>query len=179
MVIISSAKISTKCPFLKSTFNQNTAKKGLRTLPNSVIDLFVRVLWNSCNRTSENIYKSIRSGALFYKNYTTDTFLVPITKEKKQKKKTLCIAAPFSLILNVCSPGISTLTRTGSKKNASWERSEILSRTYLLLKKALRIFLQGVWNSRKNKRFKQFHLFNIVLTTILKTDTTANASFEC
>ena len=78
-----------KLSLLKSLFNQNTGRKGLRTLPNSVIDLFMRVPRNSCNKTLENIQKNIRSGALFYKNYTTDTFLVVITKEKIFKKNPL------------------------------------------------------------------------------------------
>ena len=53
------------------------------------IDLFMRVLWNSCNKTLENIQKNIRSWVPFYKNYTTDTFLEVITKEKMFKKNAL------------------------------------------------------------------------------------------
>ena len=78
-----------KFSLLKSIFNQNTGRKGLRKLPNCVIDPFMRVLWNSCKKTSENIQKNIRSGALFYKNYSTDTFLLVITKEEMFEKNTL------------------------------------------------------------------------------------------
>ena len=46
----------------------------------------------------------------------------------------------------------------------------------MLVKKALHIFLGGVWKSRK---IKQFDVFNIPLTTILKCDTTTNAAIEC
>ena len=83
-----------KLSLLKSIFNQNTGRKGLRTLLNCVIDLFMRVLWNSCNKTLENIQKNISSGALFYKNYTTDTFLVVITSKKMFKKNPL-YSCPF------------------------------------------------------------------------------------
>ena len=78
----------------------------------------MRVLWNSCNKTLKNIRKNIRSGAPFYKNYTTDIFLEVITKEK-MFKKTLCITAS----LKVCIPEISASTKTSS--NVFWERSEI------------------------------------------------------
>ena len=82
------------------------------------------VEWNRCNKTLENIQKNIRSGALFYKSYTTDTFLEVITKEKCSKR-TLCTAGPFSLMLKACSPEIPPSTKTGSKKNVFWECSEI------------------------------------------------------
>ena len=111
----------------KSLFNQNTRKKSLRTLPNSVIDLFMRVLWNSCNKTLENIEKNIHSGALFVKS-TLQIHFWKWSRRKRCSKRTLCIAAPFSLILKVCSPEIPTSTKTGSKKNVSWERSEILQK---------------------------------------------------
>ena len=52
------------------------------------------VEWNRCNKTLENIQKNIRSGALFYKNYTTDTFLEVITKEKMFKENPL-YCCPF------------------------------------------------------------------------------------
>ena len=110
------------------------------------------------------------------------------SQRKRCSKRTICTAAPFSLMLKVCSPEIPTSTKTGSKKNVSWERSEIprkypgvlewsysikvaglLSRTYPLLKKKLFIYFSGgVWNSRKIKHFVQFDLFNILLTSILK-----------
>ena len=95
LVIIWSPKISTNCPWWnKSIFNQNKWTKGLRTLPNSIIDLSMRVLWNSYNKTLENIQKNIRAGALFYKNCTTDTFLVVVTKENMFKKNPL-YSCPF------------------------------------------------------------------------------------
>ena len=78
-----------KLSLLKSSFNQNTERKGLRTVPNSVIDLFIGVLWNSCHKLKKTSRKNIRTGALFYKNCTTDTFLVVITKEKMFKKNPL------------------------------------------------------------------------------------------
>ena len=88
------SKNVTKLSLVKSLFNQNTGKKGPRILPNSVIDLFMRVLWNSSSKTLQIIQKNISSGALFYKNYTTDTFLVVITKEKMLKKNSL-YSCPF------------------------------------------------------------------------------------
>ena len=44
------------------------------------------MLIKSCNKTLENFQKNMRSGALFYKTYTTDTSLGVITKEKLFKK---------------------------------------------------------------------------------------------
>ena len=52
------------------------------------------VEWNRCNKTLENIQKNIRSGALFHKNYTTDTFLEVITKKKMFKENHL-YCCPF------------------------------------------------------------------------------------
>ena len=155
MVIISSAKISTKCPFLKSTFNQNTAKKGLRTLPNSVIDLFVRVLWNSCNKTSENIYKNIRSGALFSKNYTTDTFLVAITKEKKLKKNAL-YSCPF----------FTNIKRLQSR-NFDFNKNRLQEKCFL------RAFWNTIWNILASKK-KLFIYFSGVFETLGKISVLSN-----
>ena len=93
--IISSPKISTNCPWWNHFLIKIQGKKVLEHyVINSVIDLFMTVLWNSCNKTLENIQKNISSGAHFYKNCTKDTFLVVITKEKMFKKNPL-YSCPF------------------------------------------------------------------------------------
>ena len=78
---ILSPKISTKCLWSNHFLIKIQKSKRPRTLPNSFVDLFMRVLWNSCNKTFKNIEEKIRSGAPFYKNYTADTFLEVITKK--------------------------------------------------------------------------------------------------
>ena len=83
-----------KLALVKLLFSQNTGKKGPKTLPNSVVDLFMRELWNSSNKTLENIQKIMRSGALFDKNYTKNTFLVVITMKNVFKKNSL-YSCPF------------------------------------------------------------------------------------
>ena len=150
-----------KLSLVKLLFNQNA---GINVLEHyqTLSDLFMRVLWDSCNKNLKNIQKSILTGGFFYKNCTTDTFLEGITKEKIFKK-TLCKPTPFSLILKVCSPEIPTSTKTVFEKNVSRKRFEIarklalkrsvmklfikvaglLSRTCTLLKKALHTFLAG------------------------------------
>ena len=89
-------------------------------------------------------------------------------QRKGCSKRTPCKAAPFSLMLNVYNTEIPTSTKTDSMKNISWEHSkialdlawkrsimkssELLPRTYTLLKKHLICFLEVVWKSWKITR---------------------------
>ena len=74
---------------MKSLFNQNTGKKVRHRYFHE----------STLKSTLEEIQKNIHDGALFYKNCTTDTFLVVITKEKMFKKNPL-YSYPFSANVN-------------------------------------------------------------------------------
>ena len=76
----------------------------------------MRALWNSRTKNLENIQKNIRTGALFYKNYTADTILVVITKEKMFKKSPLYSCPFFSDIKGLPSRK-SYFNKTGSNEN--------------------------------------------------------------
>ena len=74
---------------VKSLFNQNAGKKVRHRYFHE----------STLKSTLEEIQKNIHDGALFYKNCTTDTFLVVITKEKMFKKNPL-YSYPFSANVN-------------------------------------------------------------------------------
>ena len=131
MGIISSPKNSANCPCW------NTGRKGLRTLPNSVIDLFMRVLWNSCNKALETIQKNIPSGALFYKNYTTDTFVVVIIKEKMFEKNPLNSCPFFANVKGLQS------------RNSDFNKNRLQEKC----------FLRALWNTPEISRSSRMKLF--------------------
>ena len=95
------------------TFQLKYRTQRPRTLPNFIIDLFMRVFWNTCCKTLENIQ------APFCINFTKNTFLEVGIKKGMLKDNPLQ-SHPFFSNVNGLQSRISTWTKTGSTKNFSW-----------------------------------------------------------
>ena len=79
-----------------------------------------------------NVNAQIQSTAYYRtKNSTSDNFLKVFRKKRlyykfKNSKKNLCKTVPFRLTLKVCSPQFLPSAKTDSKKNVSFEYSQIV-----------------------------------------------------
>ena len=109
-----------KLSLVKTLFNQNT---GLNVLEHCKPPSYI-FSWGCFEIDATKLWKKTRKTYVVELPFIKTTLQILFTKWSQRKtcsKRTLCIDTS----LKVCIPDIPTSTKTNSKKNIFWERSEI------------------------------------------------------